>query len=103
MKKRTTPDVVAHRVVTDYFTNEAANIHKIVERDAAGFHRLLEAISGTPHKTYRSRMMELNEAIRNTLPDLAGQISDAHIGELSDYLEAGFLIGLSVGRREAAR
>ena len=84
-------------------TRPAASIHDIVERDAAGFNRLLEAITGTPYDADMKKKLALDKAIRKALPDLAEQISDAQGGEILAYLEAGYLIGLAVGRREAAR
>ena len=104
MKKPHRPDVVARAVVDDYLDKTAVTIHDIVERDAAGFNRLLDSISGKERRANREREEKaLDKAIRAALPDLAERISDARGGEIIEYLEAGYLIGLAVGRREGER
>ena len=104
MKKPYRADAIARAVVDDYLEKTDADIHQIVERDAAGFHRLLDSISGKERRAERQREEKaLDKAIRAALPDLVERISDARGGEIIEYLEAGYLIGRAVGRREGER
>ena len=101
--KRPSAPRIAERIVTRHL-DDVELMFSIIERDEEEFRRLLNAL-GVKDQT--RRIADTESKLRAALPKTAHatllELHDEMVGDSTIRLQAGFLLGLSVGRMGGVR
>lgn len=98
---KVTPATMAQQMVQSlYAPDDGETVHKIVERQGAAFEQLLKSVSGGGEERRLRELCALEDKLRAALPPALHkdfvEYSDMKTADMTDYLEAGYLIGLAV-------
>jgi len=102
-RRRRSPKTLASTIASAFLNSY--DVHDIVERQSAEFDKLVATLREAQGNRLKG-MVALEDKIKSALPTaLHGDfitLLDANSADLCAYLEAGYLIGLAMSRKDGA-